>query len=128
MELIINTKGEILGAWFRKDGCLIHDRDTKYGYDFAIGVDYNEEQKSRYAEIKQLKKFLERTDYKALKYADGCYSEEEYAPIRAQRADARARINALEFDEPTLTREEIENAERLAIEKLKESEVGNADS
>lgn len=119
MELIINTKGEILNAWFRKDGCIVHDYDTKYGYDFAIGVEYTDEQKSRYAEIKQLKKFLQSTDYKALKYADGCYTEEEYAPIKAERADARAKISALEFDEPTLTREEIDNAERLAVENIR---------
>ena len=126
MEYIINTKGEILGAWFRKDGCLIHDRDTKYGCDFAIGVDYTEEQKSKWLQIKNLKKYLSDTDYKALKYADGAYTEEEYRPWKEARAAARATIKELEFEEPTLTTEQIETAERLAMEKLKK-EASDAD-
>ena len=65
-----------------------------------------------------------------MKYADGCYTEEEYKPYRESRAKARARINEIEevFKEPTLSREEIDRAERLAIEKLKESEGNNADN
>jgi hypothetical protein len=118
MEIIIDSKGNIKQAWFMKDGVIIHDHN-KYGYDWAIGVEYSDEQKERYAEIKALKKQLAQTDYKALKYADGCYTEEEYAPIKAQRADARTRINALEFEKPTLTSEQIDQAERIAIEKLK---------
>lgn len=125
MELIINTKGEILVAWFRKDGCLIHDRNTKYGYDFAIGVEYNEEQRIKRAEIKKLKDFLSSTDYRALKYADGAYTEEEYKPWREARASARARINELEFDEPTLTPDQIDEAEQKALKNLKEG--NNAD-
>lgn len=125
MELIINSKGDILGAWFRKDGCLIHDRNTKYGYDFAIGVEYNEEQRIKRAEIKELKDFLSNTDYRALKYADGAYTEEEYKPWKEARASARARINELEFDEPTLTPEQIDEAEQKALKNLKEG--NNAD-
>ena len=121
MELIINSKGDILGAWFRKDGCLIHDHDTKYGYDFAIGVDYTDEQKEKFAEIKALKSYLSSTDYRALKYADGCYTEEEYAPYKEARAKARERINELQFDEPTLTPEQIDYAERIAVNQLKEA-------
>ena len=125
MELIINSKGDILGAWFRKDGCLIHDRNTKYGYDFAIGVEYNEEQRIKRAEIKKLKDFLSSTDYRALKYADGAYTEEEYKPWKEARASARARINELEFEEPTLTPEQIDEAEQKALKNLKEG--NNAD-
>lgn len=119
MELIIDSKGNIKQAWFRKNGCLIHDRNTKYGYDFAIGVDYTDEQKQKFAEIKALKSYLANTDYRALKYADGCYTEEEYKPYREERAKARERINELQFDEPTLTPEQIDEAERIAIEILK---------
>lgn len=50
------------------------------------------------AEINALKILLRDTDYKALKHADGALSEEEYAPIRAQRAAWRARINELEAE------------------------------
>ena len=47
-------------------------------------------------EIEQLKAQLAATDYKCLKYADGALTEEEYAPIKADRATWRARINELE--------------------------------
>ena len=48
------------------------------------------------AEINSLKILLRDSDYKALKHADGALSEEEYAPVREQRAAWRARINELE--------------------------------
>ena len=50
------------------------------------------------AEINALKILLRDTDYKALKHADGALNDEEYAPIRAQRAEWRARINELEAE------------------------------
>lgn len=48
------------------------------------------------AEIDELKKNLVDTDYKAIKYAEGEISEEDYAPIKAQRQAWRDRINELE--------------------------------
>ena len=47
-------------------------------------------------EIQQLKKALSDTDYKAIKYAEGQISEEEYASVRAERQGYRDRINYLE--------------------------------
>ena len=47
-------------------------------------------------EITQLKKALSDTDYKAIKYAEGQISEEEYASVRAERQGYRNRINELE--------------------------------
>ena len=47
-------------------------------------------------EITQLKKLLSDTDYKAIKYAEGQISEEEYASVRAERQGYRDRINELE--------------------------------
>ena len=47
-------------------------------------------------EIQQLKKSLSDTDYKAIKYAEGQLTEEEYSPIRLQRQSYRDRINELE--------------------------------
>ena len=41
---------------------------------------------------------LSRTDYKALKYAEGEISEAEYAPIRELRRQCRAEINRLEAE------------------------------
>lgn len=39
---------------------------------------------------------LSQTDYKALKFAEGEISEEDYSPIREQRRECRASINRLE--------------------------------
>ena len=49
-------------------------------------------------EITQLKKQLSDTDYKAIKYAEGQLTEEEYSSTRSQRASWRARINKLQED------------------------------
>lgn len=46
--------------------------------------------------ISELKRKLSATDYKAIKYAEGLISEEEYTPIRAEREAYRAEINELE--------------------------------
>lgn len=115
--MIIDTNGKELSIWYRKDGALIFDRNNEYGVEFAIGVEYSDEQKKLYLRKKELKKYLKDTDFRALKYADGAYTEEEYAPYKAARADARAEINRIEemLVEPTLTREEIDRAERKAL-------------
>lgn len=46
--------------------------------------------------IDELKSKLAQTDYKAIKYAEGLISEQEYAPIKAQRQSWRDMINLLE--------------------------------
>lgn len=46
--------------------------------------------------IAQLQKMLADTDYKARKYLDGEYTEEEYAEIKAEAKAQRAEINQLE--------------------------------
>jgi len=47
-------------------------------------------------EIESLKGELSSTDYKAIKYAEGYYTDEDYAPIKAHRQELRDRINELE--------------------------------
>ena len=47
-------------------------------------------------QIMILKQNLTNTDYKAIKFAEGELSEQEYAPIRSQRREWRAEINRLE--------------------------------
>ena len=47
-------------------------------------------------EIEQCKAQLSATDYQAIKHSEGLISEEDYAPIKAQRQALRDRINALE--------------------------------
>lgn len=46
--------------------------------------------------ITELKAQLAAMDYKALKYMEGWLTDEEYAPIRAERQAIRDEINALE--------------------------------
>lgn len=43
-----------------------------------------------------LKEELAASDYKAIKYAEGLITAEEYEPIKAERQAIRDRINALE--------------------------------
>ena len=50
------------------------------------------------AEIAELKAELSGTDYKAIKYAEGWITEEEYAETKAQRQAWRDRINELEAE------------------------------
>lgn len=47
-------------------------------------------------QINALKEKLAETDYKALKFIDGEFTEEEYAPIREERKNYRIKINELE--------------------------------
>jgi hypothetical protein len=42
--------------------------------------------------INELKGKLAATDYKAIKYAEGLISEEDYAPIKAERESYRVQI------------------------------------
>lgn len=53
-------------------------------------------QQQREAEIWSLKEQLRESDYKAIKYAEGWITAEDYAPIKAQRQGWRERINELE--------------------------------
>ena len=48
------------------------------------------------AKINELKYKLLQTDYQAIKFAEGELSSYEYEPIKQQRKQWRAEINALE--------------------------------
>ena len=49
-------------------------------------------------QINELKEKLRETDYKAIKYAEGLISEEDYAVIKKQRQEWRDKINELESE------------------------------
>lgn len=49
-----------------------------------------------HAEIDSLKEQLSALDYKAIKYAEGLISDEDYSPVKAYRQSLRDRINELE--------------------------------
>ena len=53
----------------------------------------NQKIKQRIEELKQL---LNETDYRAVKYAEGLYTEEEYKPYKELRQSYRDEINELE--------------------------------
>ena len=63
-------------------------------------VDYDNSQdilkQEKLERISELKSLLSATDYKAIKYAEGLLSEEEYSPIKSQRQAYRDEINELE--------------------------------
>lgn len=46
--------------------------------------------------ISELKIKLSQTDYKAIKYAEGLYTDEEYLPIKEERQECRDKINEYE--------------------------------
>jgi hypothetical protein len=60
----------------------------------------------RISEIEQrlqdIRMELQTTDYKAIKYAEGQYSEGEYDAVKAARAALRAEYNQLEAELATL--------------------------
>lgn len=53
------------------------------------------EEEVKAARIAELKQLLADTDYKAIKYAEGLISEEEYAEMKAQRQLWREELNTL---------------------------------
>ena len=66
--------------------------------ELAAQAAYEESPEYKIQRIAELKAQLSETDYKAIKYAEGWLSEEEYAPIKAERQAVRDRINRLEND------------------------------
>lgn len=66
--------------------------------DFSDNVASDEEMSimQKIVRISELKQLLADTDYRAIKYAEGYYTEEEYAPYKALRQSYRDEINKLE--------------------------------
>lgn len=48
------------------------------------------------------KRWLAETDYKAIKYAEGWYTEEDYAPIKEERENWRIKIRELQIEQSIL--------------------------
>ena len=67
--------------------------------DIQIYIPYTEQEIAE-IRISELKGYLYKTDYQAIKYAEGEISAEEYAPIKEQRRQWRAEINRLEEQQP----------------------------
>lgn len=82
-----------------KDIAWVIDIEGREAYDeyedIQVYIPYTEAELAAF-EIGELKDKLAATDYKAIKYAEGALTADEYAPIKAQRQEWRDRINALE--------------------------------
>lgn len=74
-------------AWRVVGGLLVNER-----YEETPHKEWVEDR------IRDLKRHLRDTDYMAIKFAEGEFTEQEYAPVRAQRAAWRAEINELEAE------------------------------
>ena len=73
--------------------------EQDYDEDILIYIPYTEKElevKNAEKRIDELKGLLSSTDYKAIKFAEGELSEEEYAETRSLRRSYRAEINQLE--------------------------------
>lgn len=79
-------------AWRVVNGELVNER-------------YEETPRKEWVEnrIRELKKLLSASDYKATKFAEGWMTAEEYAPIKAQRQAWRDEINELEQELSSMT-------------------------
>ena len=81
---IEDTQQSDINGWtYRKDVCPMKTEEDLLKDQYRL-------------EITQLKKQLSDTDYKAIKYAEGQISEEEYSEIKSERQGYRDRINYLE--------------------------------
>ena len=74
----------------------ILDDEIQYSNDGSVWVEPTPCEPTVEDKINALKQELARTDYKALKYAEGWFTEEEYAPIKAMREELREKIRILE--------------------------------
>ena len=76
------------------EDCSFDDFD-KNGFNIEL---YNKRKQSYKSQnkIAELKQKLANTDYKAIKYAEGVLTKEEYEPIKKERQALRDKINQLE--------------------------------
>ena len=110
MKIVINDKNEIVSYCVL--GNLLNSIETAKTFPSEFASKkfiYNKESdeilnnpnyiENRYeieAEINEYKKLLSDSDYKAIKYAEGILTEEEYAETKQQRQEWREKINELE--------------------------------
>lgn len=58
----------------------------------------NKQRIAKKVRINELKKLLSQSDYKAIKYAEGLISAQDYEPIKQLRQSYRDEINQLESE------------------------------
>ena len=96
--------------YYKSSNCLVCLKEPYEelpdGYQEITEQEYNQLSQERMppsyrinptiSRINQLKSLLQQSDYQAIKYAEGWLTEQEYAPIKAQRQAYRDEINQLE--------------------------------
>lgn len=80
----------------QEDGYVEISQEEFEQHKKSFKVSIPKEKKEIRDQINTLKRELAKTDYQAIKYAEGWLTAEEFAPIKAQRQELRNRINALE--------------------------------
>jgi len=75
-----------------KTKCFDVENNCVIDYDNTEDV----ETESRQSRINELKQLLKKTDYQAIKFAEGQITLEEYEPMKLQRQAWRDEINELE--------------------------------
>ena len=113
--MIITREGKIIQAFTSEQGIIVHHE--AYNTKFAICLEFDEIQAAQSLRMRTIKHLLSLSDYKAIKYAEGEISEEEFAPIREQRRAYREEYNRLEeeYVKPSITPEEMDLAERTSL-------------
>ena len=97
-----NTFPEGLSRWLENnDAHLEYRSETEASIVYMISL--NSEEMRNQARISRLKVMLADTDYVAIKHSEGWITEEEYAPIKAQRQAWRDEINQLEEELSSMT-------------------------
>lgn len=84
---------------------IVEYEPTKDQYDaikdnaksYYVDIQNNTDIIAYKSEISELKRSLSDTDYIAIKFAEGWITEDEYAPVKAERQSWRDRINELEL-------------------------------
>ena len=76
----------------------ILDDEVQYSNDGSVWVEPEPYEPTVLDKINALKQELASTDYEALKYAEGWFTEEEYAPIKEKREGLREQIRKSEIN------------------------------
>lgn len=100
-----NESGEYAPKVLLVDGCEVHGASAAmyaaqgyYPYTPPEPTAEEAAEQQRLARIDELRTLLAESDYKAIKYAEGWITAEDYAAVKAQRQAWRDEINELEGD------------------------------
>ena len=100
---LVEAPDYVFEGWGYVDGEFIQPTppNDNFAYDPDSGLVLLKRDLENHAinlRIQELKRNLTATDYKAIKYAEGLLSVEEYAGIKAERQAWRNEINKLEAE------------------------------